>query len=1742
MRASGIKQDPGHSLATSRRRGNDKMFRLRFVTRAANHGMVSPTDGERISMRQLLATLGFALLIAVAGPAAGFDLPGLSRDAQTYREGLERRFPAGGTPAQRAAADTRIAVAERANNAAALATALEERAALGEATLAQWLALARAQLRRTPPEPARALHAAWQNFLAVPGGEAEIPALLLMAEALARLDRPVQQLAALEAVVQRAPGQARHAEALTAARRAAGLLVSRVNTESDAEPPRACLSFTLPPSRRADWQPQDWLRAEPAIPDLAVTREGDQLCAVGLPLGRTTRLVLRAGLPGEDGLRLNRDTPLPIAMPDRAPRLAFDARAFLLPRGQAGRVPLALVNVSAVNLQVVRVTERNLVPLSRDFRLGEEVGYVAEGATEQWGREVWSGALDVPRAPANALQRVAVPLPPGLDQPGLYILIARSADGGRQQLAAQPVIVTDLGLVAWRGEGGLAVQARGLGNARPVAGVRVALMSRSNDILAEAATGADGLARFAAPLLRGSGAMEPVAVHASTDTELVPLSIDGAAFDLSDRGAAGQAHPGPLDAFLWLDRGIYRPGETAHVMALLRDGGGAVPPNGGQDVPLRLRLRRPNGQVAAETVLRDGGHWALPIPASAPVGTWRVEALTDPGLPPVGEATLRVDAFVPERLAVEMGPAPGPLVPGAVLNLPVTARFLYGAPGSGLTGQAELRLTAERSPFPRWAGWVFGLEDEGFAPDLRTLVLAETDLEGRATLPLLLPRAPDTTRPLRGEVTLTVDEPGGRASTATLSLDVAAPARLVGLRGPASVDADSEAAFEIIATDARGAPQAAELTLRLVRERPDWRIVLRSGSPRYETVWTDEAVDSATLRTTATEPARFARRLPFGRYRVEARIPGSMAIASMRFRAGWAASESAEVPDKVDVATDRAGYAPGETARLRVTAPFAGRASVAVLTDRLLSIQEAEVAEGGSDIEVPIAAGWGAGAHVAVTVFRPGEAREGRPARALGLAWLQIDPATRRLEVKIAAPERVRPNTRVEIPVRVVGATGPVKLTLAAVDEGILRLTRFATPDPLRHFTGRRALGADIRDDYGRLIAPTDAAVAALRQGGDEFGALGALQIPSRNVAIFSGVVEADADGRATIPLDLPDFAGELRLMVVAWGVERVGAASRPMLVRDAVLAEALLPRFLAPGDEATIPVLLHNLEQPAGEVTATLTVEGPLALAGPARLAARLATGARALPTTTLRATGAGEGVIRLAIAGPDGFTATREARITVRSSRAQVSVLSALDIPPGEERRVAPDTARFLAGAWRATARLGTPVRYDAAGMLAALEAYALDCLEQLASRALGLAAAIGEGSSPAQAALLQRAVEGILSRQRYDGSFGLWSAQGEPEYWTSAYAVEGLLRAKAAGAAVATAGLDSALDNLASLLEDTSADTPEEYAAQAARLHALSLAGRPRLGAARRLMENLDALPTPLARAQLGAALARAGDGERAERAFAAALAAPARRDWIYDYGSATRDALAVQALAQEAQMPAPMLATLRGRLPGPELTPALASTQEMVWAVLAAAALGQDQRPVRALRDGAPVMARRLDLAGPALLRNPGEAPLAVQLSVTGTPAEALPAGRNAMTLRRRFLDAEGMALNLDTLRAGQSFILALEGRAETGQAHLALLSQGLPAGWELVARLGPGVVPGFPGLGELGTADATPALDDRVAAAFTLSPEVRAFSLAVRVRAVTAGRFELPGAELSDMYRPAYFARQATTRITVLPAP
>ncbi len=1693
----------------------------------------------------------FGLLMFSAARAEEFSPPGLSADASHYQADLHKRAPAGGTPQARRAAEDAAETASVKQDWTAATAALEQRVALGQETAEQWLALSRAWLQRTPTDARKAAAAAWTGYRKLPEGPQQVPALQQLAEALKAYERPADQVLALEHAEELAPGNAAVVRQLTEARRAAGLLVRKVRTETDSEPPRACVAFTVAPVRRADFTAQDWVRTEPPQPGIAVTREGDELCVSGLTPGAKSRIVLRAGLPGEDGLSLLKETALAVTMPNRPESIAFDTRLFVLPRGQAPAVTLNTVNVSTVALKLFRLTERNIPALLREVKLGEAVErWTAERVGEEAGRVVWEGKADVTKWQANKTIRTALPFPEALSTsgPGLYAMLATPGDGSPQWSASavQLILRTDLAPTVWRGADGLTVQVRSYADAQARGAVKLQLLARNNDLLGEAVTGADGVAHFPAALLHGEGPVAPAVLHAfGGDGDFAAMDLNVASFDLSDRGVSGAPDPGPLDAFVWLDRGIYRPGETVQVMALVRSDAGA--PAG---LPVQIRVKRPNGQIFYQGTPARGPEGSVHIPVTlsngAAAGTWTVEVRADPQGPPIGHGEFRVDAFVPDRMAVELGKLPAAVTPGSAAEIPVTARFLYGAPGAGLSGRGSYILNTDPTPFPAYAAYHFGLLDEAYAPQRQETDLPETDAQGRTAFALDISKAPDTTRPLKADLLIEVNDPSGHGSRAAATLPVRGAAPLLGIRPlfkDDAVNAGSEAAFDIVALQPDGKPVALAAKLRLVRERPDWHIVVRDRLARYEVIYRDEPLETRDLAITAGAPLHFTKALDWGRYRIEVTQPGGLAATSYRFRSGWAESDSPDVPDRVDVSADRRDVPAGQSVKIHIAPPFAGEATVLVLSDRVLALRTLSVPEAGADVDVPVETAWGPGAYVAVHMFRPGKTGSTRPARAIGLTWVGVDPAARTLPLTLAIAEKYPPRARAIINAK----TAPgAWVTLAAIDEGILRLTRFASPDPAAHFLGRRRLGIDIRDDWGRLLAPADGDATLLRQGGDD-GSFVLPDVPQRTVTLFTPPVQADAAGNAAVPLDLPDFAGQVRLMLVGWQGNRIGATSGDILVRDPVVAEALLPRFLAPGDDTRLAVLLHNLDLPPGETVATLTTDGPLSVTGPARLAATLAAGAQAIPLTTLHATGAGRGVIHMDITAPGGFHLQRDTAITIRPARPALTSVAAAEIAPGAEALLAPALGpdKFVPGTWKMTGTFGAPVRYDTAAVVQELTDYPYSCLEQSSSRGLPLALLPdGPTAGEDRAARLQQSVQSVLDRQRYDGGFGLWSASGEAQPWLSAYAMEFLLRARKGGALVPDTAVDAGLKYLAETL-DSGDEEPAVLAARAYHLYVLALAGQGRPGAARVLAEHIDKLPAPLARAQIGAALALAHDRPRAEAAFAAAVDAPQRGFWWDDYGTTLRDEAAMVVLLKESGLLPARLAQLTALLPGADLAPGALSTQELAWTAAAAAVLGRDGRGVHVALGGAEqpaVPAGRVlsvPLVAPAAVRNLADKPVWASVGITGVPLQPLAAGRSQMRVTRQFYNLDGTPLDLKQLRQNTVFVLLLEGKAEDAQPHAALVTQGLPAGWEIAARISAGAASGMPWLGELSETVAQPAADDRFTAVLDLTTEKPGFRVALRVRAVTPGEYELPGAELTDMYRPALFARQNTGRIKVL---
>ncbi len=735
----------------------------------------------------------------------------------------------------------------------------------------------------------------------------------------------------------------------------------------------------------------------------------------------------------------------------------------------------------------------------------------------------------------------------------------------------------------------MTVAVRSLADAKPVSGVTLRLYAHNNTELGTATSDADGLARFAPGLLHGNGGDEPFAVMAyGAEGDFNFLEVGRAAFDLSDRGVSGRDQPGPVDAYLYTDRGIYRPGETIHLTALVRDDKA----NALSGVPLTLRLLRPDG-VAVDTRQLTGGelggfYQKYALPRDARIGTWTIELKVDPKAAAIATTEFGSRISCRRQLKVALSASDEPIRPNQDYPVAIASQYYYGAPGVGTGGPGEGVDRLRRQPLSRrsqifTSAWSTKNTPATSSSSMRRRPTTRASRRSRS-ISAICPTSPSRwRRRSRSMCSSRADE----QISATLTRPIRLRPLAIGLRSSAGDDAVPEgqpAKLDIIALDNAGKRIAATgLRWELLREtwRYDW--YSENGMWRHRVQVRDVPIDSGSVDVAAGSAATLSKTLPAGRYRWEVTDSATGAQSSLRFHVGWyVEAELPDVPDKLSVTLDKTSYQPGDTAKVFVKAPFAGEAELAIASNKVISLKSFNLPEGGTTLDIPVDGNWGNGVYALVTAYRPpvppaanGNGTSARgPGRAVGLAWIGVDPAPRTLTVTLSAPDVVRPRAPAEVPIKVagLGKGEEAYVTLAAVDEAVLKLTDFASPAPGDYFFGKEKLGVELRDLYGRLIDPHADRIGALRSGGDQFAKRSVAGLPDKSnlvVALFSGIVRLDDSGAATVKLDIPDFQGQVRLMAVAYSAKKLGAVSAPMTIRDPVVTMVSLPRFLAPGDEA---------------------------------------------------------------------------------------------------------------------------------------------------------------------------------------------------------------------------------------------------------------------------------------------------------------------------------------------------------------------------------------------------------------------------------------------------------------------------------------------------------------------------------------------------------------------------------------------
>jgi uncharacterized protein YfaS (alpha-2-macroglobulin family) len=1550
-----------------------------------------------------------------------------------------------------------------------------------------------------------------------------------------------------------------------------GFRIIEHTVDNNAANPRICLVFsdTLSAALTSSENAGDFVSVEGGD-NLPVTASGTQICVDAVTHGERYRIVARPGITAIDGETLGRAAEISVYARDRDPSVRFSTNAYVLPAGGEATIPVTTINTDRIEARLQRVGDRALARTIGDERFlrGLSQWQIDEVASDS-GEDVWTGTVDVARE-TNTEVTTAIPVSAIAEdiEPGVYILSATARNGPQYQdtLATQWFVVSDIGLTSFAAEDGFHVFARSLGTAEPVEGAALELVAVNNQILGEATTDAAGHARFPAGLLRGTGGDRPSVLTAERDgADFVFLDLTQAPFDLTDRGVGGRAPAGPLDIFLTAERGIYRTGDTAFFTGTVRNPSGEAV----EGLTLTGIATRPDGVEFRRRQIADQGAggfvWGLELPDNAMRGVWKVALHTDPKQPALAEKTIIVEDFEPEKIDFDLAVSAETLDPAAPPAIDVAARYLFGAPAGELDVGGEAVLTASDA-IAAFPGYRFGLAGDETTSTRQPFDGATTDADGNATLAMTPFEAPATTKPVTASLQVRVMDASGRPVERTVTLPLAGSRPRLGLkpRFDGAVAEGAEAGFDLIAIDADGERQSldgAQWRLEKITTRFQWYST--AGNWNYEPVRSGERVASGTVDIGTDGAASLSVPVEWGEYQLSLADPdGDASPASANFDAGWyVATSSMDTPDMARVSLDKPRYAIGETATVHIEPRFAGTAEVLVMGESLITSKTAEIGADGGEVTLEVTRDWGPGAYIAAIVYRPMDLDARRmPGRAIGLAHAGVEPGDRQLDVAIEAPEKIEPRQRVDVGVTVDGIQPgeTAYLTLAAVDSGILNITQFEPPSLSGYYFGQRRLGVEIRDLYSKLIDRMQGAPGTVRSGGDASGNYESPPPMDDLVALFSGIVTVGPDGKASVPLDIPDFNGQLKLMALAWSKTGVGEADADMLVRDPVVIAVSRPRFLAPGDVSRVAIDVTHVEGPTGETRLSLTGgAGVVTVGGQADTRLELGEGGRERVMLPVTAEAIGDAMFQVALTLPDGERLTKSFSIPVRSIAPETVERSRVVLAAnGGRLGLDPDIfADLVSGTGAATLTVTGAAEFDVAGVVRALDRYPYGCTEQITSRAMPLVyldptiLAAGLGRTDDVRQRVDAAIAGVLANQSSNGSFGLW----QPDYgdlWLDAYVTDFLTRAKEGGYAVPETGFTLAIDNLRNSL----AYLPEapDFGPVAYAYYVLARNGRAAIGDLRYYVDNeLDNFRTPLAKAQIAAALALYGDRVRSERVFRSAIDASdggmtpiADRS---DYGTPLRDDAAILTLGLETNVEGLSFDRLVQRVNAARQQQSHTSTQEDAWSLLAAHALLGRNPPQLTVGgqnvDG--VYSRAFDVAGLASgldVANRAATPVTAELTIRGVPEAAPSASVDGYAISRSYYTLEGELADPSEIGQGDRLVAVVEMTPiDTGPARL-IIDDPLPAGFEIdnPAILRGGDVAALDWLELTGEAAHTEFRADRFVAAVDQGDgDTATRRFAYIVRAVSPGEFVHPAALVENMYDPTRRGRTGEDRVSVV---
>jgi hypothetical protein len=1304
------------------------------------------------------------------------------------------------------------------------------------------------------------------------------------------------------------------------------------------------------------------------------------------------------------------------------------------------------------------------------------------------------------------------------------------------------LLSSNLGVIAkYSGGDKLWVSVSDILSAEPVFNSELYVYSYQLKEIGYAKTGTDGMAEISL-----SGRPFTVVAKRGGATSYLKVS-DGDEKSLSRFDVGGKTVEKGLKAFIYGERGVWRPGDTLHVTMILEDKDGRIP----DKHPAVMELYTPESQFYTKIVngeAKDGFYlFDIATKPEDPTGDWRATFT-------VGGASfykiLKIESIKPNRLKVNLDLGSS-IDGGTSVPVGISSNWLTGPPASGLGVKVDMTLRNGTSTFKGYEGYSFQAPMSEFTRSEHNLVDTRLDKDGKASLNIDMPPAENAPGMLTADIVTSVQEPGGDISFNTMTLPYSPYRAYVGVRVPKEGDSyfletDKDYRIDIAVVDKEGRPVAGDnLSYAIYKLKWSWWWESRKES-------LDSYVNGSSAEPLATgeiKSAKTASAIPFrvdypdwGRYLVIVKDNDSGHLSGEVFYVDWPAyrGRSAKTdPDGLTMlsfSTDKESYEVGEEVKVFIPAAARGQALVSLENSREVISRKWVKTSGEGDVTYTfkVTEEMAPNFYIHISLVQPHERGDNDlPIRLYGVRPITVSDKDSHLVPEISMPDVLRPEQEFKIKIKERN-NKPMTYTLAIVDEGLLDLTGFKTPDPWKAMNEREALGVKTWDLYDYVIGAYSGRFSPMFSiGGDESVILGAKKDNRFNPVVkFMGPFTL-MNGSATHKVQLPMYVGSVRVMVVAAHGAEYGNSEKTVPVRSPLMVLPTLPRVIGTGEKVTLPVNVFALEESVKSANVSVKVEGPLEVSGDSKASLQFQETGDKLVKFALEATGEGTAKVTVTAEG-SGQKAEQTITVEVRNPMPPSTEVTRLTIGKGETRHLGYSPFKSSEDQW-ATLELSSFPSVDFEGIFTFLRDYRYNCSEQLAARGISLVSIrdmLPEEKKHEADKLIPELLQQLYLRQLGDGGFGYWPGASDADNWVSSMAGQFMTLASQNGFSVSKGVLASwaryqkrNIQNYRNPDNGNLRDLEQAY-----RLYTLALKGEPENGAMNRLKESGDL--SRQATWMLASAYAAAG-----KKNVAKEMLTNLKKDFSENsetsrtFGSPVRDkAIALEACVLTDMIPEALDLSR-------EIADAMSSgwytTQEACFVTRAMNLLSGkvntgvlsaevtqkgNQMQVKSAKSVCNV---NLDTeTGGVDIKNTSDGSIHATLVTSSIPKPGTrtEARYNGLSLSVSYLSEEGSLLNPSSIPQGTDFTVSINVGNVSGikdYTHLAL-TEVVPSGWEIFNdRL-------FGSGDGNGLYDHMDIRDDRVVWHFDL-PKGTAKTFRIKMRAAYQGSFNLPPVKCEAMY-------------------